>query len=201
MAIILAGFLFALPNGQPAPVPERWPGVMPNKPVALGLDLRGGSHLVLEVDGAELSSERVRNLADDAPRVLRDADVRWRSVQAGELGVSITLQPTKQQARALDLLAALSSPVGVARKDMDLTRSGPGGVSEPTIQRVGADRILMHAAAVLVRLWPGAWLRHHDGGRYRHCRVLIDFRGGPHPAAAGRLAQPARQVDVCGRGA
>ena len=176
VAIILAGFLFALPNVLPVPVLDRWPGVLPDKPVALGLDLRGGSHLVLEVDGAELRRERVRNLADDARRLLRDADVRWRSVQAGELGVSITLQSAEQQARALDLLAALSSPVGVARKDLDVTRNGPDGlqmtltqegllqstgraveqslevirqrvdqvgVSEPTIQRVGADRILV----------------------------------------------------------
>lgn len=176
VAILLAGILFALPNVLPASVMERWPAFLPNKPVALGLDLRGGSHLVLEVDGAELRRERVRDLAEDARRTLREADLPWRSVQAGELGVAITLREPAQQARALEALAGLSNPVGAARKDLDVVASGSDGVqltlapegllqsttraveqslevirqrvdqvgvAEPTIQRVGADRILV----------------------------------------------------------
>jgi len=176
LAIIVAGLLFALPNVLPASVLERWPSVLPDKPVALGLDLRGGSHLVLEVDGSELRRERVRNLGEDARRLLREADIPWRSVQAGERGVSITLRDAGQQARAIDLLSALASPVGSARTDLDvagrdtdgieLTLTAEGqrqslaraveqslevirkrvdqvGVADPTIQRIGADRILV----------------------------------------------------------
>ena len=176
MAILLAGILFALPNVLPASVMERWPAYLPNQPVALGLDLRGGSHLVLEVDGAELRRERVRNLAEDARRTLREANVPWRSVQAGEQGLSITLREAVQQNIALELLAGLSSPVGAARQDLDVKASGNNGVeltltpegllqstaraveqsqevirqrvdqvgvADPTIQRVGADRILV----------------------------------------------------------
>jgi len=175
LAIILAGLLFALPNVLPASVLDRWPGYLPNKPVALGLDLRGGSHLVLEVDGTELRRERLRTLGEEARRMLREADVPWRSVDTGERGVSISLRTAGQQDRAIEVLVALSNPVGAARKDLDVTRRGSDGVeltltaeglhqsisraveqsleiirqrvdqvgvSEPTIQRVGADRIL-----------------------------------------------------------
>ena len=176
LAILLAGILFALPNVLPASVMERWPAYLPNQPVALGLDLRGGSHLVLEVDGAELRRERVRTLADDARRTLREANVPWRSVQAGEQSISITLREAAQQNIALGLLAGLSNPVGAARQDLDVKASGNNGVeltltpegllqstaraveqsqevirqrvdqvgvADPTIQRVGADRILV----------------------------------------------------------
>ena len=176
LAIILAGLLFALPNVLPASVLERWPSVLPDKPVALGLDLRGGSHLVLEVDGTDLRRERLRSLGDDARRMLREADIPWRSIEAGERGLSISLRTAEQQDRAVDVLAALPNPVGAARKALDVTRRGSDGVeltltaeglyqsisraveqsleiirqrvdqvgvSEPTIQRVGADRILV----------------------------------------------------------
>lgn len=176
LAIIVVGLLFALPNVLPASVLERWPSALPNKPVALGLDLRGGSHLVLEVDGSELRRERVRVLGEDARRLLREADMPWRSVEAKDRGVSITLRNPEHRDRAMDELATLSSPVGTARRDIDVTRQGNDrieltlteegllqsmgraveqslevirqrvdqvGVSEPTIQRVGADRILV----------------------------------------------------------
>lgn len=176
LAIIVAGLLFALPNVLPASVLERWPSALPDKPVALGLDLRGGSHLVLEVDGSELRRERVRTLAEDARRLLREDDIPWRSVETGERGLTITLRSPEQQDAAIDQLRTLSSPVGTARQDLAVTRRGDDGievalteegllqsmgraveqslevirqrvdqvgVSEPTIQRVGADRILV----------------------------------------------------------
>lgn len=176
LAIIVAGMLFALPNVLPASVLERWPSVLPDKPVALGLDLRGGSHLVLEVDGSELRRERVRTLAEDARRLLREDDIPWRSVETGERGLTITLRSAEQQDAAIDQLTTLSNPVGTARQDLAVTRRGSDGVelalteegllqsmgraveqslevirqrvdqvgvSEPTIQRIGADRILV----------------------------------------------------------
>ncbi|MFY7916446.1 MAG: preprotein translocase subunit SecD, partial [Rubrivivax sp.] len=176
LAIILAGMLFALPNVLPASVLERWPGFLPDKPVALGLDLRGGSHLVLEVDGTDLQRERVRTLGEEARRMLREADLPWRSVETSARGVTISLRSAEQQERAMDKLTELSKPIGTARKDLDVTRSGSDGielmltdeglkqsmgraveqslevirqrvdqvgVSEPTIQRVGVDRILV----------------------------------------------------------
>ncbi len=176
LAIIFVGLLFALPNVLPASVLERWPGFLPNQPVALGLDLRGGSHLVLEVDGGELKKERVNTLADDARRLLREEDIPWSNVDVGERGLVVALRSPAQQDRAIELLSGLASPVGSVRRDLAVTplradavelqltdeglqqsmgraveqslevirqRVDQVGVSEPTIQRVGADRILV----------------------------------------------------------
>ena len=98
LAIIVAGLLFALPNVLPASVRERWPSVLPDKPVALGLDLRGGSHLVREVDGTDLQREHLRTLGEEARRMLREADIPWRSVEAGERGVSISAATSSREA-------------------------------------------------------------------------------------------------------
>ncbi len=63
---ILFGILAALPNLFTAEQLARLPNVLPKQQVTLGLDLRGGSHLVLEVDAASLIRERLQILASKA---------------------------------------------------------------------------------------------------------------------------------------
>ncbi len=53
--IIVFGILTALPNVLPKSVLDHVPAWLPHNQVSLGLDLRGGSHLVLEVDEADLT--------------------------------------------------------------------------------------------------------------------------------------------------
>lgn len=223
LAIILAGILFALPNVLPASALERWPAFLPTQKVSLGLDLRGGSHLVLEVDAADLQKERLRNLGEDARRSLREADVPVRAVQTGSQSVSVTLRSPEQQDRAMDALELLSNPVGTARRDLDVQRRGSDGidlvptaeglresvglavtqslevirqrvdqvgVSEPTIQRVGADRILVQLpglqdpAQLRALLGSTAKMSFHllgDPGSPGGIRQLQDEQGNSYP--------------------
>lgn len=55
--IILLGVLSALPNLLPSSAAERLPSWYTSNQLALGLDLRGGSHLLLNVDTSELGFE------------------------------------------------------------------------------------------------------------------------------------------------
>ncbi len=174
--IIVVGILFALPNVLPTRTLERFPAFLPTNTVSLGLDLRGGSHLVLEVDGADLLKERLRNLTEDSRRILREAEIPVSAVQQTQQGVSIVLRDSSKRNEALDELQGLVNPVGSAGRDLELSRQGDDridllltdqglhasissaveqslevirqrvdqvGVSEPTIQRIGADRILV----------------------------------------------------------
>lgn len=176
LAVILIGVLFALPNLLPSSLVDRFPSYLPTQKITLGLDLRGGSHLVLEVDGADLQKERVRNLAEDARRVLREANVAVDGSEPQTQSVIINLATPSQRTAAIDALSRLASPIGAARTDLVVLESGDRavllqltseglqasvsaaveqslevirqrvdqvGVSEPTIQRIGADRILV----------------------------------------------------------
>src|SRR3712207_9246375 len=73
--IILLGVVTALPNiltpKQLAALPHWWP----TNRVSLGLDLRGGSHLVLEVDTQALLRERLTSLLGDARDRLKQAGI------------------------------------------------------------------------------------------------------------------------------
>ena len=51
------GILFSIPNILPKNVLVNLPDFLPNKQVSLGLDLRGGAHLLLEVDLAAVEND------------------------------------------------------------------------------------------------------------------------------------------------
>ena len=67
--ICLLGVLFSLPNVF-TPAQLAWlPASIPHKQVNLGLDLRGGSYLLLEVDVAAAQTEQLNSIIDN----VRDA--------------------------------------------------------------------------------------------------------------------------------
>ena len=73
--IIVLGFLVALPNVLPQSALSKIPNWLPHSQVPLGLDLRGGSYLVLEVDEKDLTNGRLQSLQQDSRRVLRDKNI------------------------------------------------------------------------------------------------------------------------------
>jgi preprotein translocase subunit SecD len=61
---IIAGCVFALPNLFPAKQVAMWPGFVPSQQVTLGLDLQGGSHMMLEVGQGELISSKLEGIEE-----------------------------------------------------------------------------------------------------------------------------------------
>src|SRR5262245_9248129 len=72
--VILLGCLVAAPNLFTSHQLAGWPDWLPRKPVTLGLDLRGGSHIVVEIDSAALAREQLDSLVERARTVLRNVD-------------------------------------------------------------------------------------------------------------------------------
>src|SRR5580693_2480649 len=77
IAIVLTALivcLFAVPNFFSEATVKKWPSwaqSFAQRHVVLGLDLQGGSHLLLEIDSGAVRKERLQALADDVLRVLR----------------------------------------------------------------------------------------------------------------------------------
>ncbi|MEZ5995860.1 MAG: protein translocase subunit SecD [Hyphomonadaceae bacterium] len=69
------GILFAAPNFMPANVRGALPAFL-GQTINLGLDLRGGSHLLLEVDTASLRRQQLEDIADQMASALRSAEPR-----------------------------------------------------------------------------------------------------------------------------
>ena len=74
--VVLASILWSLPNVIPRSTLDTWPSWVPTKQANLGLDLQGGAHLLLEVDVAAVTKERLEGLLDDPQRVVPGQDDR-----------------------------------------------------------------------------------------------------------------------------
>ncbi|MDP1731146.1 MAG: protein translocase subunit SecD [Devosia sp.] len=68
--VSLMGILFAVPSFLPKDVYAAWPDWLPKQTITLGLDLQGGSHLLLQVNRESIVSERIKELRRDARSVL-----------------------------------------------------------------------------------------------------------------------------------
>ena len=111
----LAGVLFALPNLLTEKQLQSWPSFLPGKQIVLGLDLRGGAHLVLQVDTAAVVKDQLEVLRADIRRALRKAKISY-SGGLKIIGNSIitTIHDTDKHNAAKKQLHSLVKPVGAS---------------------------------------------------------------------------------------
>ncbi len=102
--------LFAVPNFFPESAVRTWPAFA-QRHIVLGLDLQGGSSLLLEVDTNAVRKERLQGVADDVLRVLRQARIPFtgRAVRGNSVEVRITRDSDTET--ALGKLRELSQPL------------------------------------------------------------------------------------------
>src|SRR6202012_1600663 len=77
-ATLLAVLVIApslLSPGARAAIEAHVPSWLPMRTIVLGLDLQGGSHVLLEVDAASVLKTEVQNLRDDTRRLLREQKI------------------------------------------------------------------------------------------------------------------------------
>ncbi len=164
-----------------------WPSWAPSALVNLGLDLRGGAHLLAEVKLADVYKQRMDAFwpdARDALKEVRDATgpVKRKPAPDGTLRITLTNPDGMQAALAKlqGLTANVVSLTGAGQKDMDIVADGgdivitlsdaekaatdtrtmqqsleiirrrvdAAGTREPSIQRQGADRILIEVPGI-----------------------------------------------------
>src|SRR5690606_40753793 len=112
-AIILAGIIIALPNLFTASQLAAMPSWFPKHQVTLGLDLQGGSHLVLEVDAATLKADRLRSLLDDMRNTLRKERIDSRSARISSGVITVTIDNPDQLAKAQEVSGAMATQSGI----------------------------------------------------------------------------------------
>ncbi len=139
LGVCLLGVLLCVPNLMPAPA--AW---LPWRAINLGLDLRGGSYLLLEVDMATVIKERLDSLADNARQTLRRAGVARFVVtpQAQQNRMVVRLDDQSKQDAALAALRELATTVSAgltSRPDLEF-ESTPGQIVVTLSQPALVDR-------------------------------------------------------------
>jgi len=133
VGICLLGALLCIPNLMPAPA--NW---VPWRSIHLGLDLKGGSYLLLEVDMGAVIKERLDSMADSARQSLRRAGIpRFVvAVQHPQNRITIRVEDPTRLAQAMTLLRELSTTPPGQRPDIEFEQT-PDGTLTATLSPIG----------------------------------------------------------------
>jgi len=145
LIITAVGILFALPNVLPQSVLAVLPSWLASSRITLGLDLQGGSHILLEVDAAALRKERAEAVRDEVRRVLREQKIGYSNLAVRDASVTLRLRDAADTQRAVVELRKLAAPVtnnlfGSSSGEMDLTvGSAADGVVTVSLTEAGLN--------------------------------------------------------------
>ena len=111
LLICLLGVIFAFPNALSQTTLNNLPKIIPHKQINLGLDLRGGSHLLVEVQSSVRASERMDDLYDEIRIELRRNKILLSDISQSNNQLKITLSDDGFKGDLLDIIESLSQNV------------------------------------------------------------------------------------------
>ncbi len=161
-AVVVAA-LFALPNFFPKEQVETWPGFAPKSRIALGLDLQGGSYLLLGVDTEKVIDDRLTSLRQEVQRQMRPQGSRERialealpTLDAANDSISLRVRNEAQIEEAAKRVRELTrggSLIGAGVRPYDVTVTGPriDVVMHPEAKRAYGQEALADSIEVVRR--------------------------------------------------
>jgi protein-export membrane protein SecD len=173
-AVCALGVILSLPNLFTQAQLSHLPNIVPHKQVALGLDLRGGSYLLLEVDVGAAERDRLNSIIESVRNALRDAKIGYTGLNVEGDAIVFTIRDTDRIEDARQALAKIDPELNVdigsdgastmkfsqiatetrrrqaVEQSIEIIRRriDETGTKEPTIQREGTDRILVQLPGV-----------------------------------------------------
>jgi preprotein translocase subunit SecD len=120
--VIAIGILFSIPSMLTGPARAAWPSWLPQSEINLGLDLAGGSHLLLEADKADAAKQRLQAMEDAVTTELR----RDPRIEVGDITMSggrltCMVRDPAQVDAAVERMRTLTQPVGLTgSRDWDV---------------------------------------------------------------------------------
>ena len=173
LIVVLMGGFYALPNTLNENVRANLPSFLPVKTVNLGLDLRGGAHLLYQLDMPGVFKDRSEAMIQALRKELRSEKIGYRRIGGLDGGVRVTLRKEEDAPKARKIMRGLEQGLIVntsgegglileavytdeGRRDVYKSvisqaievvrrRVDELGTTEPVIQRQGEDRLLVQA--------------------------------------------------------
>ena len=172
--ICLLGVLLAMPNVLSQQTLDAMPSWVPTHRISYGLDLQGGSHLLLEVDLKSVTKERLNGALDGLRTALLKEKIGYTQLTVEDDHMVVALRDAADAAKIRGLitqvdpdLAVSNAPDGklqiayteqalIQRRNQAVDQSieiirrrvDETGTKEPTIQREGDDRILLQLPGI-----------------------------------------------------
>ena len=208
--LIITVFVGALMGAAPniTTVPSWWPASF-SQPLNLGLDLKGGIHLVIDVDIEKVVSQQVSDNINTIRRTLREEKIRYKKLDSNATQVSVVLKKAEDADKAERMLGKVMDGYEIEQSDENTfvftisesetkeiksyaieqtievirRRVDALGTTEPVIMRQGDRRVLVQI--------PG----YEDSARAKSIIgqtaqldfKLVDEKGDLDAAVAGRI--------------
>ena len=176
LLICFLGLVFALPSLVSQATYDKLPSFLQHT-VNLGLELRGGSHIQLEVDLETVQKERQESIIDEARKQLRKQNIKYSKIYLqnvnGESCISIVLKDETDVSNVKKILYKIEKELNVSINGQNVVatisqafmdefakrivgesievirhRIDESGTKEPTILRQGRDRIVVQLPGV-----------------------------------------------------
>jgi preprotein translocase subunit SecD/SecD/SecF fusion protein len=197
VASLIFGVLFAYPNMLSPAQRDALPGWLPKGALNLGLDLQGGSYLLLEVDVPAMRAKRITNLAEDARTVLQEAQVAVNSIATDDSGVTVTLADAAQMKTAEDALRALAGRGSNGQPDRSVSRGGPAQIryafTDATLNAMGATAVDQSIEVVRRRI-DSLGTREPSITRQGSNRIVVQAPGESDPSQLERVIGQTAQL-------
>ena len=175
--VILFSFfaiIFSLPNFFSKDSLKSLPSIIPSEQIVLGLDLQGGSYLLIEVDTISVVKERFENFSDELRISLRKNKIAYSKFNIKDNSIFFNLKKEPDKENLSKILEKYSQEINTVFLEDNLIRIyyneqkinnindttvsqsievvrrrvDEYGTKEPTIQRQGLDRILLELPGI-----------------------------------------------------
>ncbi|HEV2082929.1 MAG TPA: protein translocase subunit SecD [Brevundimonas sp.] len=192
------GVLFAFPNLLTTAQREALPGFLPKSGVNLGLDLQGGSYLLLEVDVTEMQANRLANLREDVTSTLATDRLTPVTVTPDEAGVTVAMADRAGQDAAFTALRPLTQSGGLnATSERTIQRLSDNRVrvayTEQALRNMGPDAVTQSIEVVRRRV-DALGTREPSITRQGANRIVVQAPGESDPAALERVIGQTAQL-------
>ena len=171
--ICFLGIIYAIPNFTSFPKVNN-NSFLPGKTINLGLDLQGGSYLLLEADIKSVINERLETISDDVSRKLNEYDLPYsqKEIDNGILKLYFNDNSIAERAKTV-IRQNFGSELSIGSENLEITvnysetarkqiidltieqaieivrrRIDETGTKEPLIQRQGLQRILIQLPGI-----------------------------------------------------
>ncbi len=177
LLLSLLSVIYALPNVLDKATRDHLeaslPAWLPSRAVTLGLDLQGGSHLLLEVKTDVAIEDRMGTLVDQIRSDLRSKNIGYENLGQQGMKASVTILKSEQMIEARKIIAAIDlglvmdndgSKINISLSDVAIKdkrrqvveqsieivrrRVDETGTREPSIMRQGDERIVVQLPGV-----------------------------------------------------
>ncbi|WP_421760118.1 protein translocase subunit SecD [Devosia sp.] len=134
--VALFGIFMSIPNFMSKDMLAAWPSWLPKQTMVLGLDLQGGSHLLLQVNRDSIIAERIKDLRRDVRSTLANDNGIGNIITVGANSITVELTDPTQKDAAMAAVEKLQTNVSAAAL-------GVGGVPELAFSETPDGKIVV----------------------------------------------------------